>query len=160
MVIDSGGVTDIVLDHDGGVHRLEVEHRDPRMQTSLDIVHITTGDFAVGGDPIGHRHGDIALIGQPYHQTVEKLAGRAVGGGVETDLGYHAERFLASYRLNGAQDCQRQFSISGTVLYHLIGSARPLLVHLAGIDIHLLQFFSLGKQHPGDKLERLSFRPQ
>ena len=45
--VDASGVADVVSDHDGRVHALEVKDRNPRMQARFNIVDIPSGDLAL-----------------------------------------------------------------------------------------------------------------
>ena len=159
--VDSGGVADVVADHDGRVHALEIEHGNPRVKACFDVVNVAARDLTfLRLSRTGERDGHLLDIGQPNHQRIDQLAGAAVGGGFKRHFRHRRHGFLPSHGLNGVEDVQGKFSVSYAVGHDLVGAVSPFLVHVGSVHVHLVLVLVVGKQQRGDKGQGLAPRPQ
>ena len=126
-----GRVADVVTDHDGGVHALEVEHSNPGVQTSLDFMNVTSCNlsFFRFGRP-GQRHGDFLCISKANDKGIDQLARAAVGGRFKGNFGHCSHRFFAPNSLNRSKDVEGKFSVSYAIGQDLIWTVGPFLVHV------------------------------
>ncbi len=159
--VDAGGVADVVADHDGRVHALEIEHGNPRVKPCFDIVNVAARDLAflrLGRTGEGHCH--LLDIGQPNHQRINQLAGAAVGSRFKRHFRHRRHRFLPSHGLNGVEDVQGKFSVSYAVGHDLVGAVSPFLVHVGGVHVHLVLVLVIREQQRGDKGQGFASRSQ
>ena len=128
--INPRGVADVVANHDAGVHALEVQHGNPRVQTCFHVMDVTSRDLTfLRLGAAGHRYGNTGSVRTPDHQGIDELACASVAGGLEGDLGHRGYGFLSAHDLQGVQDVQRQGCVSTAILEHHVGACRPFLVH-------------------------------
>ena len=157
--VNARGVTDVVANHDGGVHALEIEHGNPGVEPCFHIVHVATRDLAFFSfGRTGERDGHVLDICKPNDKRIDELAGAAVGCGFKRHFRNGCDRLFPSHGLNGSENIEGQFSISDAIGHDLVGAVGPLLVHVRCVHVHLVLVLVIGKEEGGNEREGLATR--
>ena len=155
--VDPRGVTDVVADHDGGVHALEIEHGNPRVEPCFHIVHVAARDlafFCFGRT--GERDGYMLVIRKTNDKRINELAGAAVGCGFKRHFRNGCYRLFSSHSLNRTENVEREFSISDAIGHDFIRTVGPLLVHVRSVHVHLVLVLVVGEEEGGNEREGLA----
>ena len=145
-------VANVTSDHDRGIHALEIQHCNPRMEPCFDIVNIASRNLShLGLSRTRERDGHLLLVCQADDQGINELACTPVRCCFKRDFGHRCNGFFSRDCLNCLEDVKRQGRISFTIGHHLIGSRGPFLIHIGSINIHLVFVFIIGEKQRGDK---------